>query len=55
MISMERIFGGKPDPRAARLDEGDQKYKKTKELIFPPTDENGRYLDDRPKMKDKQE
>jgi hypothetical protein len=52
MISMERIFGGKPDPSTAHLEEGDQKMRKRKEFIFPPVDENGRMIDDRAKMKD---
>ena len=43
-MRLKDIFSRKPDPRTAHLQKGDEKYKKTKEFIIPPVDENGNFI-----------
>ena len=43
-MGLRDIFSRKPDSRTAHLQKGDEKYKKTKELIIPPIDENGNFI-----------
>ena len=41
------IFSRKPDPSTAHLQKGSEKNPKTKELILPPVDENGFFVNDK--------
>lgn len=51
-MGLREYFGRKPDPSKENLQRvGEQKNKKTKEIVLPPRDNNGRFVSDRPKVK----
>ena len=45
-MGLRDIFSREPAPSTAHLQKGAEKNKKTKELILPPMDEEGRFIKD---------
>jgi len=48
MMNFREFFKRSPRPSTEGLQSVAEKYVKPLELKFPPVDENGRYVDDRP-------
>jgi len=46
-MGLRDLFKRKEDPRIKNLQKGEVKNMRTKDIIMPPMDENGRYVPDR--------
>ena len=45
-MGLRNIFSRKPDPSTAHLQRGDEKNPTSVELVLPPRDEHGRFVND---------
>ena len=46
-MGLKDLFRRKEDPRTIGLQSAEEKNKRTRDIIMPPMDENGRYVPDR--------
>jgi hypothetical protein len=47
-MGLKGIFKKRKRPSTEGLQSGEQKFDKPAEIIFPPVDENGHFIQDRP-------